>query len=454
MLPASYGNLAPLYRTRVTLPPGPRRVVDDGERPRFHVATLGKAGIPRVPPSNGLRSCRKILVVKLDFIGDWVLTTPFLDNLRQNAPRAEITVVVLDRVFDLAATCPFVDRAISVSRADRRRVVFAAANVEELAAFRRDYLGQRFDLALVPRWDADFNGALQVAFGSWAPAIVGFSERSAPRRGILNRGEDRFYSHAIVDRRLVHEADRGLALIEALAGRITAVPVRVDFTTGDANEADCFLDNAGVQSSRLLAVAPFGSRGRSTLPPARLARIVQRLAKAFDLGIVVIGGPREAERAAAFARKVGHDAVSGAGMLGMRGSAALIARASAFIGMDSGPAHIAAAVGTPVAVLSCHPVGGAADHANAPERFAPRGSAGAAVVIRPARTTAPCRGGCAANEAHCILALDETLLWPQLADFIERALGVSPPAKAKRSRPRSSGRRRRRPGGDEEVRAT
>lgn len=452
MLPASYGNLAPRYKTHLTLPSGPRRVVDDGERPRLHVAALGKPGPSEDLPVGGLRGCRKILVVKLDFIGDWILTTPFLDNLRRNAPRAEITAVVLDRVFDLAATCPFVDRAISLSRADRRRVVFAAANVEELASFRRDYRGQRFDLALVPRWDADFNGALQVAFGSRAPAIIGFSEHSAPRRSLLNRGEDRFYSHAIVDRRLVHEADRDLALIEALGGRITAVPVRVDFTAADANTADRFLNNAMVRANQFLAVAPFGSKARSTLPPARLARIVRRLAKDFDLGLVVIGGPREADRAAAFARKVGHDAVSAAGILGMRPSAALIARAGAFIGMDSGPAHIAAAVGTPVAVLSCHPVGGAPDHANAPERFAPRGSAGAVAVIRPARATPPCRHDCAADQAHCILALDETALWTQLADFIERAAGVSP-AKARRGRARSSGRRRR-PVGDDEARAT
>jgi heptosyltransferase-3 len=452
MLPATYGNLGPRYRTCVTLPPGPRRVVDGGERPRFHVATLGKAEAAKSQPGARLRRCRRILVVKLDFIGDWVLTTPFLDSLRRNAPLAEITAVVLDRVFDLAATCPFVDRAISVSRADHRRVVFAAAKVEELATFRRDYQGQRFDLALVPRWDADFNGALQVAFGSRAPAIIGFSECSATRRGILNRGDDRFYSHAIVDRRLVHEADRDLALIEALGGQVTAVPVRADFTAADANEADRFLNSARVRANRFLVVAPFGSKARSTLPAARLARIVRRLAKVFDLGLVVIGGPREADRAAAFTRDVGHNAVSAAGILGMRPSAALIARAGAFIGMDSGPAHIAAAVGTPVAVLSCHPVGGVPDHANAPERFAPRGSAGVVVVIRPARATAPCRGGCTADEAHCILALDETVLWPQLADFVERAVGISP-AKAKRSRPNSPGRRRRRSGGDKEVRA-
>jgi heptosyltransferase-2 len=452
MLPASYGNLAPLFKTRVTVPPGPRRVVDDGERPRFHVATLGKAGPPKISLGGCLRRCRRILVVKLDFIGDWVLTTPFLDNLRRNAPHAEITAVVLDRVFDLAAICPFVDRAISVSRADGRRLVFGAAKVEELASFRRDYLEQRFDLALVPRWDADFNGALQVAFGSRALATVGFSEHSAARRRSLNRGDDRFYSHAIVDRRLVHEADRDLALVEAMGGRVVGAPVRIDFTAADANRADRFLDSAVEKANRFVAVAPFASRSKCTLPSALLARIVRRLAKAFDLGVVVIAGPRQADEAAAFVHGVGHNAVSAAGMLGMRASAALIGRAAAFIGMDSGPAHIATAVGTPVAVLSCHPVGGSPDHANAPERFAPRGRSGAVVVIRPARATAPCRDSCEADEAHCMLALDETVLWPQLSDFVETAVGPSP-AKAKRGRPDLSDRCRR-PNGDEEVRAT
>jgi hypothetical protein len=37
-----------------------------------------------------LRACRRILVVKLDHLGDWILCTPFLDNLRRNAPRAFI----------------------------------------------------------------------------------------------------------------------------------------------------------------------------------------------------------------------------------------------------------------------------------------------------------------------------------------------------------------------------
>ncbi len=421
MLPASYGNQAPRYKTCLTLPPGPLRVVDGGERPRFHVASAGKARAPNHPPRCDLRQARKILVVKLDFIGDWVLTTPFLDNLRRNAPKAEITAVVLDRVFDLAAACPDIDRTISVSRADHRRIVFAAETAAALAGFRRDYSGGAFDIAFVPRWDADFNGALQIACGSRASHIVGFSERSSSRRGMLNRGEDRFFSHAIVDRRIVHEADRDLALIEAVGGQTARTGARIQVSATDSVAAQDVLSILNQMPGRFLAIAPFGSKARTTLPPTRLAGIVRRLSEAFNLDSIVVGGPADVERAADFAREAGARAVSAAGALGTRQSAALLAQATAFIGMDSGPAHLAAAVGTPVVVLSCHPTGAAPGHAHAPERFAPRGD-GDVLVIRPERPIAPCVDGCEADEAHCILALDESALWSQLAAFVEASI--------------------------------
>ena len=106
--PSALGNPVPDHRLLVTIPGGPRRLTDDGERERFYIA-CGDSPAHRVLLPK-LRECRKILVVKLDFIGDWVLTTPFLANLRRSAPRAEITAVVLDRAYELASACRLVDR--------------------------------------------------------------------------------------------------------------------------------------------------------------------------------------------------------------------------------------------------------------------------------------------------------------------------------------------------------
>src|SRR5204863_1891779 len=123
--------------------------------------------------------------------------------------------LVLDRSYDLAAASRDVDRVISVSRAERDRVWFGGESVTALAGFLKDYAGGTFDLALVPRWDIDFNGALKLAWASGAPRVVGFSERSTANKAVLNRGDDRFYTDVIVDHRPIHEVEHKLALIEA-----------------------------------------------------------------------------------------------------------------------------------------------------------------------------------------------------------------------------------------------
>jgi heptosyltransferase-3 len=434
-LPSAFGNPGPPFRTLITVADGPRRLTDDGERPRFHVAR-GPGSLRRRGRVK-LAACSNILVLTLDFIGDWVLTTPFLENLRGNAPRARITVVVLERVFDLAAACPFVDRVVALSSARGRRICVAAASVSDLAGFRRDYVGQAFDLALVPRWDVDFNGALQIAHGSGAPRILGFSERCTPRRRELNRGDDRFYSEAILDRRVVHEVEHKLAFLTAIGGTVASRRVSVAFSDADAARADGFLREAfGKDRRPLLAVAPFVADGRRMLPADRLAGLVLRLRKHFELDVVVIGGPSDGPKAQALAKSLGPRAACAAGKLRLRESAAILARSAALIGMDSGPAHIAAAVETPVAVFSSHPMNGSPDHPSSPVRFAPWGDPARILVLQPPAGAPPCADGCETDEAHSILGLTEERVWPALSRFVGAALAASKsqPGGAKRSR--------------------
>ena len=381
-----------------------------------------------MPPPD-LARCRKILVVKLDFIGDWMLTIPFLDNLRRNAPRAEITAVVLDRVFELAETCRFVDRVISVGRADGRRIVFGTGDRAALAGFRRDYRAARFDLALVPRYDADFNGALAIAHGSGAQSVVGFSENTIRRKRRLNQGDDRFYTMAINDPRPVaHEAERELSLISALGGKVRATLPSLDLLPADERAAAHLLDTTG----DFLAVAPFGSEEKKTLPAEMLAPVIRDLVHQFVLDVLVVASPGDVGEAEAFAKVVGGR--STAGQLGLRATAALLKHAKAFIGMDSGPAHVAAAVGVPVAVLVAHAAAGDPTHISAPERFAPLGAPGQVTVIRPAHAIAPCIDGCEAREAHCILSLTPDLR-RELSAFLEKAIGGAAKSQSRQRQP-------------------
>jgi ADP-heptose:LPS heptosyltransferase len=388
-LPSALGHGGPPFRIVVTLPPGPRRVTDDADQPRYYVPE-GPNARPRRAQRVNIAACRNILVVKLDFIGDHVLTTPFLANLRLNAPRATITLVVLDRAYAFAVGSRFVDRVVTVSSAEGRRIVFGASNLSVLASFRRDYVGGAFDMALVPRWDIDFNGALQVAVGSRARRIAGFTETSTPRKALLNRGEDRFYTDLVFDRRSVHEVEHKLALIKALGGRIASRSLALDISPSAREEGHAFLDQSfGADRRPVLAVAPFVGDPRRQFPVERLSGLVRRLAEALDLMVVVVGGPADAARGEAFAEEVGPRATSSLGRVGAVPSAALLEKCVAFVGMDSGPAHLAAAAGTPTAVISRHPRDGDPDDALSPVRFAPWGEPGKVLVIQPDRQDDP-----------------------------------------------------------------
>lgn len=422
-IPSALGNPGPSYRTNIVLSAGPRRYTEDGNAVRLHIPAAGPWRRLRQRPID-LRTCRNILVVKLDFIGDWVLTTPFLENLRWSAPKAKITAVVLDRAFDLAVASPLVDRVVSVSGAVGRRTVFGAATVAALAGFRRDYLEGAFDLALVPRWDVDFNGALLVAYGSGAPRIAGFTERSTERKALVNRGDDRFYTDLVVDRRSVHEVEHKLALVDAVGGRAQPTGASLHLTRADRERARQFLETAfGAGGAPLLAVAPFVADPKRMLPLPRFARVVRQVADAFGSKVVVLGSPMHRQDAADFAAMVGGNAASAAGLMRTRESAALTEMSAAFIGMDSGPSHVAAAVGTPAAVISCHPKDGHADHVNSPVRFAPWGPAEKVLVIQPETGLTPCRDGCQASAPHCIAQLTEEMLVPKLTAFVGRHLG-------------------------------
>jgi heptosyltransferase-3 len=409
----------------LTVPPGPRRFTDDGGALRFHV-----------PPSAGLASRRRypalefgratnILVVKLDFAGDWIVTTPFLDELRHRAPQARITAAVIDRSFDIADIDPSLDRVISIGRARGRHASIAASSPAALGAFLRDYRRAKFDLALVPCWDIDFNGAAQFAFGSGAPRILGFCEASTSRRAVANRGENRFFTDLVCDTDVIHEADRHRSLLGPRLDDHQKTVVRAEFTAADEEYADRLLGLAFDGRRPVLAVAPLVEDATRTLPKELLLPIINALREQTDMDVVVIAAPIHRARGADIARSLGDGAISLAGRLNLRQSAAVISRCAVLIGMDSGPVHIGAGVGTPVAVFSPHPTDSPIDHPRSPARFAPYGGSAPALLLQPDRGLKDCRNGCERPVAHCIRQLDWAAVGEPLSAFVARAINGS-----------------------------
>ncbi len=374
-----------------------------------------------------LGKCRRILIVKLDHIGDWVLCTPFLRNLRRNAPRAKIDAIVLPRVSELASACVELDRVVTLQNRNTGCFQISGHRMRDALEFRRDYQDGAFDLAVVPRWDADFEGAAQIAAGSRAELIVGFSERCTRRKRTINRGYDRFYTHLIDDRRPVHAVEHNLALLAAMKANISNSSIAVQVNDLDKQVAHTWLArHLDRRNHPLLALAPFAAEPKRTMYIRQLAELAHHLGGKLHRRVVVVGGPEDRYSGARLAAHLRPMAVSAAGQLTVSQSAALISFCDCLVGVDSGPAHLAAAVGTPVAILSCHPAHGSPNHANSPKRFAPWNPSDPSrvLVLQPNSPRSPCKQCCTATEPHCILNI-ESEARVRLFAFVDQALTIS-----------------------------
>lgn len=346
-------------------------------------------GAPPPKPSS-------ILVLRPDEIGDMVLAVPLLRTLRRRYPRARVSLLAQAKPGSLAMELGLADELICFKGSRPWSPVLQAAwRAWRCAVSLR---GRRFDMVLYPRWGADYR-QMGLLAALLPPAFkAAFSKETSPEKAGWDCLPEGVWGMQVTSRS-AHEAGQLLDFMAALG---LGAP-----RPGDRRLSDPALIRAAAErlarsgKGPWLAVAPFARSGRRLWPLDLWAPLILDLARARGLSPFVVAGPAED----ASARHLG--SLLGPGtpvfIAGLRESAALFSRARLFAGADSA-SHLAAAEGLPCLVLSCHPVGAPVWHANAPERFGPWGVE--SLVLRPTEHAWPCRRGCEAFTAHCILKLD------------------------------------------------
>jgi heptosyltransferase-2 len=356
---------------------------------------------PRQPVD--LTRARRILVVRLDALGDVVLTTPLLRELRRTAPDAWITLVVDPAARNLVEQCPHINELLAY----RHDVAgFAARSRQHARAFAFGCLrlGWRgFDWALCPRWGKDVYGATWLLYWSGAPVRAAYAQARFSSPTFPGASLDELLTHPLpgMDRR--HEVQHNLDFLGALGGTAKQDHLELWLDQGDEDFAGALLAEAGVERGELMiALGPSARWPWKCWPLARYLELGASLLERFHGRLLVVGGPAEAECGQALRRQLGAGVVNAVGRATLRQSAALLKRCRLFIGNDSAPMHLAAAAGLRVVELCCHAQAGAWSR-NSAERFHPWGPPH--VALRPRTARPPCRDECVAAAAHCILEI-------------------------------------------------
>jgi heptosyltransferase-2 len=287
---------------------------------------------------------KRILVRGTNWLGDAVMATPALERLRASFPEAEITLLAPPLTAGLFQASPFVNDVVEY----RRREGGVKAFFHAVAQIR----ARRFDLAVL--FQNAFEAALLARLGG-AGLRVGFAEQG---RGVLlthplHRGAQHRNRHQIHDYLdIVAECER-VCLGEAFKPAL-AEPLPSLTANGDQRDAAArLLRRFGLDSRPLVALNTAATNSRAKCWPAeRFAQLADHFIAETGAQIILIGGPSERANAEGVIKQMrGRGAVNLAGETTMAELIGVLADCSLLVANDTGPAHVAAALGTPTLTI-------------------------------------------------------------------------------------------------------
>ena len=314
--------------------PGERRLVAAADRALSTVSavrSLWRPTSPDLPP-------RRILLLRLERIGDLLMVLPALSDVRELAPDAEIDLVVGSWNVPLARTISAVTRVVAVDAHWLARGP-SGQSLSKLLRQALSWRQRRYDLAI--NFEPDIRSNLLLA-ASGASFAAGFANGGGG--GLLDR--------AIEYEPRAHTSDNARALVAAVFGRRAIGRSRSTLTIPESARREAARRLPSSLSEPLVGVHVSGGRAIKQWEPDRFGEVARRLAKAYGAAIVLTGSPEDAALVATLRSSLPDcRVIDVSGDADLPTLAAILERLDVFVTGDTGPMHLAGAVGTPVVAI-------------------------------------------------------------------------------------------------------
>jgi heptosyltransferase III len=284
------------------------------------------------PSGVDLDRVRKVLVVRPNFrMGNLLLLTPGLAALRARLPRARIDVIGSGKYLSLLEHNPDVDDSIWVGRH-----TFTPWLLLRLA---RQLRVAAYDLTIDGARGGSFLGA----------SIVGLS-RSRYRVASANSRYCRFFNVLVPPRDgSRHKVELLLDFLEGIGVPRVSAAIKVVLSEDEVRAAEVLWATIGAGSCGLTAGINVGARGDKRLDAEQLLALAHGLSAA-GIGTILFAGPQDGAILAELGSRLPAGSVV-APPLPVRAFAAMLARCNVVVTGDTGPMHLAAAVGTSTVTL-------------------------------------------------------------------------------------------------------
>ena len=282
----------------------------------------------------------RILLIRLDLIGDVLFSVPAIRNTRQQFPHARLDVLVAPGTAPLLAECPYVDRVYTLDAHTLAHIpgIFSLARWRQAWQLIQDLRAQRYQLCLslygVP--------AATISLLTGAPHRAGFADEAPPGAFSLPAAGSRLPQ----DRHEVH-----CALAVAQAAGVSATPDRMEAWVNTTDRAWA-QETLAAEGDALWVACGHGSRNgyAKRWPQRHWVALINQLQQA-GYRAVLVGGPDELDAAASIAQACEKAPLVLTGKTTLGQLAAVLAQVTLMVGSDSGPLHLAVALGTRVVGL-------------------------------------------------------------------------------------------------------
>jgi len=368
-----------------------------------------------------LKKAQNVLIIRLDDMGDMVLTTPFIREIRHNLnERATLSILLKPESLPLLKNCPYVDQIFTFNCKGRKLLSPYVRNIRALKLARKLWK-HNFDLAIIPRFGPDLYHAKILAYYSKAKWRVGYSETG------YNKYHDNFKNDLdkllterfILTSQNLHEVKRSLELIHLMGGTVKNDRLEIWLDNEDELAAEQIFQQLD-SGKKVIAIAPGAGHPKRIWPRERYLEIAKWLVDNMGCQVLLVGQCNERYLGDYICNHLSSSVFNFIGETSLGQTAALLRNCHLYIGNDSGPMHIAAAVGTPVIEISCHPQKGDSEHPNSPLRFGPWGVRH--TVLQPYSANPPCANSCEANSQHCIKNVFVKDLKDEISNYIRPSL--------------------------------
>ena len=288
---------------------------------------------------------RNVLVMDFGQLGDVVLSLPALAAVRARFPRARVTVAVGRAAAAVVELAGVADETIPVDRVALRDG-FKPLSVFRIGQLVRDVRRRKFDFVIDLHSLSETN---LLGFLSGAPNRL-YARRPGRSLDVLSN----FPTKPPVEDRAKHAVDRYLDVIRPLGvGEVSRVP-RLPVREADGLAVEEMLRKAKAsREAPLVGLFPGAGHPSRCWPVERFAELAWMLVRNDGVQVVVFAGPEERELVRRSRGQFPPTTVV-LDRLTIPQLAAAQARLSVFVSNDTGPMHVAAAVGTPVVILMQH----------------------------------------------------------------------------------------------------